>query len=92
MCRSTAFGREVSWKEDTTIPPGHQLTYKDALHTVTTNFLFKIHLPERALGLTKKLRDTRLAFDEIHVRLLLLHLPYRLADLAMQCSLVTSFT
>jgi len=72
----TAFGRDVSWKEDTSIPPGHKMTYKDALHTATTNSLLKIIVPNWAMGLTQKLRDTKQAYDEIHVSLSYLpHVP-----------------
>ena len=63
----TAFGRDVSWKEDTSIPPGHKLSYKDALHITTTNNLLRILVPDWAMGLTQKLRDTKQAYDEIHV-------------------------
>jgi len=65
----TAFGRDVSWKEDTSMPPGHEMSYKDALHTATTNSLLKIIVPDWAMGLTKTLRDTKQAYDEIYVSL-----------------------
>ena len=63
------FGRSVSWKEDDTIiPPGHMMTYKDALHIATTDFIFKLTIPGWALGLTPRLRKVKLGFEELHVR------------------------
>ncbi|KAG1760759.1 cytochrome P450 [Suillus occidentalis] len=60
------FGRPISWKEDAVVPLGHQLTFKDALHTVTQDLTLKFLVPRWAMGLTKRLRRARLAFDELH--------------------------
>jgi hypothetical protein len=49
------------------VPLGHQLTFKDALHTVTQDLTLKFLVPRWAMGLTKRLRHARLAFDELHV-------------------------
>jgi len=65
--RIKGFGRPISWKEDVVVPPGHQLTFKDALRTVTQGFTIKILVPKWALGFTKRFRLTRLAFDELQV-------------------------
>ena len=62
------FGRSVSWEEDVTIPPGHTMTYKDALHIATTDFLLKLLVPGWALSLTPRLRRVKLGFEELHVR------------------------
>lgn len=69
---NAGFGRNISWKDDDTLPSGHQLTFKNALHIVTTDVFLKLIFPDRALGLTKRLRNVRLAFDELEVRLILL--------------------
>ena len=62
------FGRSVSWKEDgTIIPPGHTMTFKDALHVTTNDFMLKLMLPGWALGLTPRLRKVKLGFEELHV-------------------------
>ena len=62
------FGRSVSWKEDgAIIPPGHKMTYKDALHITTNDFLLKVVVPGWALSLTPRLRKVKLAFEELHV-------------------------
>jgi hypothetical protein len=65
------FGRSVSWKEDSDdkiIPPGHTMTYKDALHVTTTDFVLKLTVPGWALSLTPRLRKVKLGFEELHVR------------------------
>jgi len=64
---TAGFGRSISWKEDTKIPPGHEMTFKDALHVVTTDFFFKLFVPESAMSLTKRLRKCQLAFAELRV-------------------------
>lgn len=69
MPRIPGFGRQISWKEDDTLPPGHQLTFKNALHIVTTDIFLKLIIPDFALGLTKRFRDVRLAFIELEVRI-----------------------
>ncbi|KAF8811211.1 cytochrome P450 [Phlegmacium glaucopus] len=64
---SAGFGRSVSWKEeDTIIPPGHTMSYKEALHVVTTDFIIKLLAPSWALGLTARLQKVKLAFEELH--------------------------
>ncbi|KAH9485050.1 Cytochrome P450 monooxygenase 124 [Psilocybe cubensis] len=62
---AAGFGRSISWKEDAVIPPGHSMTFKDALHVVTVEIFLKIILPDWAMGLTKRLRRARLAFEEL---------------------------
>ena len=63
------FGRSVSWKEDgASIPPGHTMTYKDALQVITNDFILKLTVPGWALGLTPRLRRVKLGFEELHVR------------------------
>ncbi|KAG5648538.1 hypothetical protein DXG03_003149 [Asterophora parasitica] len=62
---AAGFGRSISWKDDDSIPAGHQMTFKGALHVVTTDIFLKLIVPERALGLTKRLRNVRLAFNEL---------------------------
>jgi len=59
------FGRQVSWTSDLVVPPGHQMTFKDALHTLSTNLLTKIALPNWAMDLTKHTSRVQLAFMEM---------------------------
>jgi hypothetical protein len=61
------FGRRISWKDDPVIPSGHQTTFKQALYGASSDFLIKLLVPDWALGLTQRLRDTRLAFNELQV-------------------------
>ena len=61
------FGRKISWDDDATIPSGHQMTFKHALHIVSTDFMMKFIVPEWAFGFTQRLRDAKLAFDELQV-------------------------
>ncbi|KAF8895567.1 cytochrome P450 [Infundibulicybe gibba] len=59
------FGRSISWEEDSAIPPGHKLSFKDALHIVSTGVIAKIIVPDWAMGMTSHLREIRLAFSEL---------------------------
>ncbi|KAF9465029.1 cytochrome P450 [Collybia nuda] len=63
---AAGFGRNISWQDDAILPIGHQITFKDALHIVTTDVFLKLIVPDKALGLTKRTRNVRLAFDELH--------------------------
>ncbi|EIW78358.1 614 534 cytochrome P450 [Coniophora puteana RWD-64-598 SS2] len=63
---AAGFGRQISWAEDAIVPPGHQMTFKEALHFVTQNLVIKLTVPKFALGWTKVFRQTRLAFEELH--------------------------
>ncbi|KAF9555383.1 cytochrome P450 [Agrocybe pediades] len=62
---AAGFGRGISWKEDAVIPPGHTMTFKEALHLVTTDFLVKVLVPPWAMSLTARLRKAELAFEEL---------------------------
>ncbi|KAF8811212.1 cytochrome P450 [Phlegmacium glaucopus] len=67
-CFVLRFGRSVSWKEeDTIIPPGHTMSYKQALHIVTNDFIFKLLVPSWALGLTARLQKVKVGFEELHM-------------------------
>jgi len=59
------FGRRVTWTSDLTIPPGHQMTFKDALHILSSNLIFKIGLPSWTTNLTEYTRKIELAFNEM---------------------------
>ncbi|PPQ93732.1 hypothetical protein CVT25_013072 [Psilocybe cyanescens] len=62
---AAGFGRNISWKEDAVIPPGHSMTFKDALHVVTIEIFLKLIIPDWAMGLTKRFRRARLGFEEL---------------------------
>ncbi|KDR79325.1 hypothetical protein GALMADRAFT_243295 [Galerina marginata CBS 339.88] len=62
---AAGFGRSIRWDEDSMIPPGHQMTFKDALNVVTTEIVIKVFVPKWAMGLTERFRKVRLAFVEL---------------------------
>ncbi|KAH9003544.1 cytochrome P450 [Lactarius hatsudake] len=59
------FGRRVTWTSDLTVPPGHQMSFKDALHIVSSNLIIKMGVPNWAMKLTEHTRRVNLAFDEL---------------------------
>jgi hypothetical protein len=61
------FGRQVTWTSDLVVPPGHQMTFKDALHILSTNVVLKIMVPDWAKNLTERTRKVNLAFAELRV-------------------------
>jgi cytochrome P450 len=62
---AAGFGRRVTWTTDLVVPPGHQMTFKDALRTLSTNFPLIIILPGWAKNLTQRTRRVHLAFREL---------------------------
>jgi hypothetical protein len=44
------------------------MTFKDSLYIVTTDFFFKLAVPDKAMGLTERTRAVKRAFEELHVR------------------------
>ncbi|TFY75699.1 hypothetical protein EWM64_g8312 [Hericium alpestre] len=64
------FGRRISWNDDLKIPPGHKMTFKDALHVVSSDVFLKLVVPDYAMGLTERLRNVRLAFEELDAYML----------------------
>ncbi|KAI0279039.1 cytochrome P450 [Russula aff. rugulosa BPL654] len=59
------FGRRVTWTSDLVVPPGHQMTFKDALHILSSNLIQKLIAPDWAKNLTKHSRSIELAFTEL---------------------------
>ncbi|TBU26975.1 cytochrome P450 [Dichomitus squalens] len=45
------FGRRISWNEDKIAPPGHSMTFKDALYEVSHRLWMKVVFPDWMLGL-----------------------------------------
>ncbi|KAF8183648.1 cytochrome P450 [Pholiota molesta] len=62
---AAGFGRDISWKADEITPPGYTMTFKESLHTVTTNVFVKLAVPSWAMGLTETFRQTDRAYDEL---------------------------
>ena len=57
----------MTWTSDLVVPSGHQMTFKDALHILSTNIVLKIVLPDWAKNVTKHTRKVDLAFMELKV-------------------------
>ncbi|KAK7033939.1 hypothetical protein VNI00_012566 [Paramarasmius palmivorus] len=62
---AAGFGRRISWNEDHVVPSGHQLTFKQALHEVTTGVLVKLITPVWAKTFSARARQVDHAFDEL---------------------------
>ena len=61
------FGRRVTWTSDLFVPPGHQITFKDAIHVLSANLILKLSLPDWAKYLTAHTRKVEMAFVEFKV-------------------------
>ncbi|KAF9524181.1 cytochrome P450 [Crepidotus variabilis] len=59
------FGQNMSWSDDETVPFGRKMTFKQALHITTAEFVPKLFLPEWSLSLTEKTRRCRDGFSEL---------------------------
>lgn len=64
----SGFGKLVSWQDGETLPPKHKMSFKQTLNFMSSDLIFKIIFPERALGLTERTRRVRDAFHELRVR------------------------
>jgi hypothetical protein len=51
------------------VPEGHQMSFKDALHNVSTYVQVKLIFPKWVYRFSKFLRSVQLSFDELQVRL-----------------------
>ena len=61
------FGHRIRSADDHVIPAGHQMTFRDSLHTVSTDVGARLIFPKWAMIFTARLRKVRLAFDELEV-------------------------
>ncbi|KAH9008126.1 cytochrome P450, partial [Lactarius pseudohatsudake] len=61
----TGSAARVTWTSDLSVPPGHQMPFKDALYIVSTNLILKMGVPNWAMKLTERTRRVNLAFDEL---------------------------
>ncbi|OBZ67844.1 hypothetical protein A0H81_12320 [Grifola frondosa] len=61
------FGQRATWKGDQVIPAGYSMTFKDALHEVSTRVHMKLILPDWVLnwGPTETIRHFKLAYDNL---------------------------
>jgi transcriptional regulator GlxA family with amidase domain len=56
----------MTWTNDL-VPPGHQITFKDALHVLSANLILKLSLPDWAKYLTTHTRKLERAFTDLKV-------------------------
>ncbi|KAH9474466.1 Cytochrome P450 monooxygenase 124 [Psilocybe cubensis] len=59
------FGKKISWKDDTELPEGHLMSFKDSMRVVTADITLKIACPDWMMNFTKRLRRAKLAFKEL---------------------------
>ncbi|TFY50337.1 hypothetical protein EVG20_g11578, partial [Dentipellis fragilis] len=64
---ATGFGRRLSWEEDSNVPPGYMMPFKDALHTVSSELKLMSLMPKWASGLTVRTRRRAQAFKELEM-------------------------
>jgi hypothetical protein len=57
----------MTWTSDLAVPPGHQMTFKDALHILSSNLILRIVLPRWAKHFSKHARKIDLASKELKV-------------------------
>ena len=57
----------MTWTSDLVVPAGHQMTFKDALHILSSNLILKLILPGWAKYFSKQARKIDLAFMELKV-------------------------
>jgi hypothetical protein len=63
----SGFGRRIAWSDNTIVPPGHDMSFKESLNIISSDVVLKLLVPSWAMGLTPRLRRVRAAFDEIEV-------------------------
>ena len=63
------FGHRIRFVDDHVVPAGHQMTFKDSLHTVSTGVIVPLILPKWGMIFTARSRKIRLAFHELEVGL-----------------------
>ncbi|KAF8494795.1 cytochrome P450 [Gautieria morchelliformis] len=62
---AAGFGQRLSWGEDKEIPPGHRMTFRAALHTVSSHIMVQIVVPKWAYYFSKTFRHYQDSVDEL---------------------------
>ncbi|KAH9947147.1 cytochrome P450 [Amylocystis lapponica] len=52
-----SFGRQMTWSDDVKAPPGHAITFQEALHTVSADLFLKIVLPQWMIQARKQEKE-----------------------------------
>jgi hypothetical protein len=63
----TGFGRAVTSNDDITPPPGHQMTFKEALQRVSEDTMIKVIAGDWMPNFTERIQKIRIAFVELEV-------------------------
>lgn len=80
MIALAGFGRRVSWRDDEYVPEMHKMTFKRALHIMSTQVYLILLLPDRALNISKKTREAKTAYNELRVRHLIIDLIHKASE------------
>jgi len=66
---AAGFGRRIDWEDDEA-PPGHQMSFKRSVETVSAGLFIRLISPKWVFewGPTQKIRDARDGFAEFRVR------------------------
>ncbi|GJE97102.1 cytochrome P450 [Phanerochaete sordida] len=61
------FGKSASWQSDLLPPPGHKLSFKDALHVVSVDMFIQVACPKLLwkFAPTKRIANVKLAYEEL---------------------------
>ncbi|VDB94071.1 unnamed protein product [Peniophora sp. CBMAI 1063] len=62
---AAGFGQRFSWQEDESVPEGHQMTFREALHSLCAGLIIVFAVPRWAMFLTSRLRVVRQSIDEV---------------------------
>ncbi|EAU86315.2 614/534 cytochrome P450 [Coprinopsis cinerea okayama7 len=62
---AAGFGRKISWKEEDNCPPGHAMSFKQALHIAAENIVVRAAFPGFIRKLVPSLRKINLAYEEL---------------------------
>ena len=65
--RILAFGKRLSWKEDTKPPAGFKLTFRQTMHIMARDVLWVAILPRWLLAIIPRFKEVRCALDELPV-------------------------
>ncbi|KAI5119154.1 hypothetical protein M0805_005233 [Coniferiporia weirii] len=62
---SAGFGRKISFADDLKVPPGHVMSFKDALHITSQDMILGVIIPKWAMGFNQRFRNVRTAFADL---------------------------
>jgi len=65
---AAGFGQQISWKDKGIRPAGYEMSFKDAIYTVSAKGVLKLIVPKKLIDLevTKSVRSIKVGFNELH--------------------------